>query len=55
MLDIKLDGFWLLGSVSHDLHADFKKIFPFKFAHLGGDEVDTSKVQLWPYKKQLRI
>ncbi|CAK9227434.1 unnamed protein product [Sphagnum troendelagicum] len=21
---------------------DFKKIFPFKFAHLGGDEVDTS-------------
>lgn len=23
--------------------ADFRSVFPFKFVHLGGDEVDTSK------------
>ena len=36
--------------------ADFRSVFPFKFAHLGGDEVDTSKLyilirssRLWKY------
>lgn len=25
--------------------ADFSKVFKFRFVHLGGDEVDTSKYQ----------
>jgi len=35
-----------MGSIPHDLHADFKKVFPFVFAHLGGNEIDIGKIQL---------
>jgi hypothetical protein len=33
------------------MHVDFKKKFPFTFAHLRGNEIDNNKIQLWPYKK----
>jgi hypothetical protein len=35
-----------MGSIPHDLHADFKNFFPFTFAHLGGNEIDTNMIKL---------
>ena len=34
---------WIHLQVINGVLSDFNKIFKYKFAHLGGDEVDTSK------------
>jgi hypothetical protein len=35
-----------MGSIPNDMHVDFKKKFPFTFAHLRGNEIDNNKIQL---------